>query len=516
MQPYYQPGPPRPSRRRRTLLIIGVVTVAALLLFAGGTVVALRVLTALPFLPRPAPTGEAGGNEADAVAEAQLADAVARTAGLPGVRYKGKMGDGTSVDITVSHGGSSRGTMTVGDDKVQFLVVDGKTFIKAKAKLWRSSGASPESVEKFAKSWVQVPKNRFPLHPIGTPQAFAKDMARARVVGVPTTVGGVPARRIVSPSGNVYMSTSEPPRLLRIELGGGVLDLVPLDGDQLEDFLDGLKKDVRGLKKAVNSQVRFNARSAARLSPCNNFGCTAHVTISNSLTVPQGASRARITADITISFALDGRPVGSCTRSVSMRANGQATVSCGVTYSARTDRNHTVRAVARGLARAVVAADLRRMADGLDKERDESPAACDLASSLFDGPVTAPAAFTLHDPRPAERCGYKGKLKDENLPVSGKVRYIPRPDYPLSRVRSEGLPKGPNGRGFRDKFDNVWVKGPARSRRALSKGATWEWDVQLTKENRRRYRWLCEQERKKNITHLNVTPDGEISHVVCE
>jgi hypothetical protein len=45
---------------------------------------------------------------------------------------------------------------------------------------------------------------------------------------------------------------------------------------------------------------------------------------------------------------------------------------------------------------------------------------------------------------------------------------------------------------------------------------TYEWDVQLTRANRQRYRWLCEQERRNNITHLNVTPGGEISHVVCE
>ena len=87
-------------------------------------------------------------------------------------------------------------------------------------------------------------------------------------------------------------------------------------------------------------------------------------------------------------------------------------------------------------------------------------------------------------------------LKNVDLPVAGKIRYIPpetwTPSQPLPRV---------NG-GYIDKFGNVWMKGPTRTI-----GEPFEWDVQLSKTGKNKLGWLS-----RDSSHLNVSLKGEITH----
>lgn len=65
----------------------------------------------------------------------------------------------------------------------------------------------------------------------------------------------------------------------------------------------------------------------------------------------------------------------------------------------------------------------------------------------------------------------------------------------------EPLPRGPN-KGYLDRFDNEWVKGPSRTQ-----NEAFEWDVQLSSLGQKQLGWLSRDE-----SHLNVSLDGRITH----
>ncbi|MCM0147865.1 polymorphic toxin type 17 domain-containing protein [Photobacterium galatheae] len=93
----------------------------------------------------------------------------------------------------------------------------------------------------------------------------------------------------------------------------------------------------------------------------------------------------------------------------------------------------------------------------------------------------------------------KGRLKDAQLPTTGKIRFVPKRGYNPSNP----LNRGPN-KGFIDRFDNEWVKGPSRT-----EGQAFEWDVQLSKTGRQKLGWAASG---KNKSHANISLDGKITH----
>ena len=106
--------------------------------------------------------------------------------------------------------------------------------------------------------------------------------------------------------------------------------------------------------------------------------------------------------------------------------------------------------------------------------------------------------------------GIKGLIKKEGLPTKGKIRYIPPKDITvktnLPRVTIDnklahkyGWRKGI---GFKDKFDNVWLKGESRTF-----GQPREWDVQLSSTGKQQLGWMT-----RDNKHLNVSMDGRVTH----
>ncbi|WP_420493130.1 polymorphic toxin type 17 domain-containing protein [Serratia marcescens] len=63
------------------------------------------------------------------------------------------------------------------------------------------------------------------------------------------------------------------------------------------------------------------------------------------------------------------------------------------------------------------------------------------------------------------------------------------------------MEKGPN-KGYMDRFDNEWTKGPSRT-----KGQPFEWDVQLSDKGKAQLGWAS-----RDGKHLNVSLDGKITH----
>ena len=90
----------------------------------------------------------------------------------------------------------------------------------------------------------------------------------------------------------------------------------------------------------------------------------------------------------------------------------------------------------------------------------------------------------------------KSVLKNADLPVSDKIRYIPPESWssgqPLPRIKG----------GYIDKFGNIWTKGPSRT-----VGQPFEWDVQLSRIGKNKMGWLS-----RDGSHLNISLEGEVTH----
>nr|WP_265575510.1 polymorphic toxin type 17 domain-containing protein [Serratia marcescens] len=91
----------------------------------------------------------------------------------------------------------------------------------------------------------------------------------------------------------------------------------------------------------------------------------------------------------------------------------------------------------------------------------------------------------------------KGRMKHVQLPNEGKIRFVPPENYsPTSPLR-----RGPN-KGYMDRFDNEWTKGPSRT-----KGQPFEWDVKLSDKGKAQLGWAS-----RDGKHLNVSLDGKITY----
>ena len=90
----------------------------------------------------------------------------------------------------------------------------------------------------------------------------------------------------------------------------------------------------------------------------------------------------------------------------------------------------------------------------------------------------------------------KGVIKNNQLPIKGKIRYVP----PKNWTASQPLPKK-DGQ-IVDKFGNKWIEGSSRT-----KGQSFEWDVQLSKKGKSQLGWAS-----RDGSHVNVSLDGKITH----
>lgn len=98
----------------------------------------------------------------------------------------------------------------------------------------------------------------------------------------------------------------------------------------------------------------------------------------------------------------------------------------------------------------------------------------------------------------------KSRLKDQQLPTEGKIRFVPREDYTPSNPLNKGVNKG-----FYDRFGNEWKKGPSRT-----PGEPFEWDVQLSQKGKQQLGHLSRDvgHLSRDGKHINVSLKGKITH----
>jgi hypothetical protein len=158
------------------------------------------------------------------------------------------------------------------------------------------------------------------------------------------------------------------------------------------------------LEKSVDLGVSFSVSGNITLSPCSTSGCVANATITNSIVAGDDTRPAGpVSAQVTISVTLDGRPVGQCSQAVSMPPNGSASVSCPGNFyipPSRNPKTHLVRAEAQAVARAMVQKEVKRVLEKVtqDWKRHSPDYGVPGLSSPFKGSTDQPNKFNYRNP----------------------------------------------------------------------------------------------------------------------
>lgn len=96
------------------------------------------------------------------------------------------------------------------------------------------------------------------------------------------------------------------------------------------------------------------------------------------------------------------------------------------------------------------------------------------------------------------RTGFKGEIKNMNLPTEGKFRFL--------SDRKQGVYFDNTKQGYMDRFGNVWREGPYHGNTKLNFNK--EWDVILSQQGKN----VWGNYLKPGKTYINIRPDGQLSH----
>ncbi|MGW0433631.1 hypothetical protein ACWDV4_13975 [Micromonospora sp. NPDC003197] len=356
-------------------------------------------------------------------AENELVQAASTLLNTAGVSYQGWFDydrGRVELDARVTNQGWTAARLTVDGQRIEALDTGERTFVKANASFWRSSGTTAQTTAEYANRWVKVPDEMFgfDLGNVLAPALLAESIAPGisddgmagenaePVRGPPRTVDGI-AVIPVSAAGAVYdITRDEPKRIVRIstassallpsgtfrgtglngrrtglllaalrdEDDGLELRLTELSPTELRQFVTELNAHVTDLKNSIDSEINFSLSGAVTLAPCTTNGCTANLTIKNTVSPtskhssPYVSVTRPVQARVTVRMTLDGRPVATCVSTLTMKPNGSSRVTCRANYyipPARNPKVHTVRAAATAVAQAVVDADIAQLAKDL-------------------------------------------------------------------------------------------------------------------------------------------------------
>lgn len=365
----------------------------------------------------------------------QISDAALELAVAPAEKFTGSFTSDTGrqvgLDAQVSNEGSMLATLTLGGEEAQFLASGARRFVQASANFWSSLDAYAADAALYGGTWVQVDNDFLgvDLPTLLAPQRLAwliADPVRLRETSAPgdvEDVNGVPARPIQAGTLTVWISEDEPQRIVRLrnegaqqsgnlvdpppaqapgpdeddeggegeggetgEPDGGLapelpefaLDLLEQTAEQAQQLLEqSISQRIRELITSVDSRVTFALNGQIVLAPCGPSGCTATVSLTNTVTStsPYVMVNQPVNAEITTNMTLDGAPVGSCTATVVMPPNGSASTQCTAAYYVAPSPNprvYTVRASAVAVARALIQTDIDAMLAEVTRERERS------------------------------------------------------------------------------------------------------------------------------------------------
>lgn len=332
---------PAPRRSRRRAALIALV---ALLAVVAGVLVWIL--------------GPGDGREGSG---SSIRDELARSAALlrggPALHYTGTIkvkGQGKArLDLTVDNPGDALGTLTMPDDPaLDYVGVDGKSFLRGSTEAWRSFGMEKKS-QVLAEQPRLVAPGVFFRKDLGTalaPPALAKtllfeDVPEQKItVGAPVTVGDHTCTPVHADGMTVCLGR-------RVEGGARFVDRVSFSGSTLvadiealpRKAVDGFSRDFRSkltmTRRAVNDQIDVTPQILHDYEgKCAPTACTftARVTVTylGASTAPEASKAVQVNYVWVIDR--DGKPVTvgpRCSGAVLIKPGESTDLSCTATGS---------------------------------------------------------------------------------------------------------------------------------------------------------------------------------------
>ncbi|WP_026313606.1 hypothetical protein [Actinomadura flavalba] len=372
--PYSPPARSGKGRRKAVWIAAGVGAVVVL----GVTAYGLTSGDAAESAP-PEPSTAA------AAAAPWTPDAARGLAELPAVRYAGKLPKGDAdvrLRLDVTRAGSATGTITSGAYRGDLVTIDGDTYLRAAAPLWRALGTGAERPDDYANRWTRATPALLGVDPaVLAPKALAKALdgdARA----LDDAVGGTAAHRVKTPRADVLVAKDAPYGLLGVQTSGHgepLFTAAPLP--DAAPVLGRIRTRVAALGGAVDPALRFSPGKLTFIGCAENVnGCT--ISVPARLTAPGGnvpdGARAALRATVTAG----GRTLGACAASADVPENRSLVLRCTVTSAGwrawmrramDTPGRHPYSATARVVGQAVAPGDVGALLTGLDGERTAPP-----------------------------------------------------------------------------------------------------------------------------------------------
>lgn len=300
-------------------------------------------------------------------------EAVDDLATAPGLRYKDTSSFGiTENEINVTASGSQFGSTSSGrnDHGQDVLRIGGKTFMR-----WQHDPAPAEDVKAGAKAppseWIVGLDDGSEL----VDEALARTVAPPKLAAVldkaltdleksppaqgsglsnssgqrPSNVNGTAALGVDTSAGRLLVTKATPHRVLRLEAydlreglsdmreqiekgevpqasrrvttgplasgDGEGMDLTPILADAADKMFETLVEYVDQLKDATDRGISFTLDGAGEMN-CSSSGCTATQNFTGSISSiarKERVTKGEVTAVMSATFSIDGRPAGKCT-----------------------------------------------------------------------------------------------------------------------------------------------------------------------------------------------------------
>jgi hypothetical protein len=298
-----------PSRKRRR-----VAVVLALVAVIGGVI---------------AVVGATGGDPSPATMAHEAGRNLQGTAGLA---LNGTYAGGHAM-FTVTRAGTAQGTYMTGGRQVSRIDAGARTYLKADSTFWRATGQSSAIAARADGAWTQAPYNAVHLGLVNlSPDHLGQNLVEAPrdLRAQKTTLNGTKAIRLSAAGLTYLLSTSEPPRVLRVQGsvvdGAFSFDVTQMPSSAMDIFFSTLKKDVGGLKDAYNPNVIFLPTAGrARFSGCRLSGCTVKGKIEPDANGGSGAIHVITTVDFT---GATGPVISRCSDSTTATSKILTRFSC--------------------------------------------------------------------------------------------------------------------------------------------------------------------------------------------
>lgn len=406
-----QPVPAPPARKPRLWLLFGGIAALVLVLVAG--------LTTWLLWPS---KGDRGPFE----------QALAGLSSAPAVRHHtSALGGMIETDVKTTSYGETSGTMSFQGRKFEILAVGGKVYFKAPDGLLPGSQVDSSAAEGLKDRWITGEDALFGpvLQQFEAPEKLAARLREAleRAEEIPgdqnETVREIPALKVSTPAGDLYVSKEAPHRVLRYSVkvpggmpsrpglptmpgpesrlgtpsagGLGESDVDALSPEETDAVYEVLMSNTRKLTDAVDTGIRFDMDGSATVT-CGTGGCTVTANVNSSASATNGGKvTGQVNATMTANVSIEGRSGGSCTNTAVLPLNGSGSVSCvnggagGVFASVEAEKKADAEARSRSaggvqvqyqilstaavsvLANAIGQAEVTRLVDELGQRRAE-------------------------------------------------------------------------------------------------------------------------------------------------